>query len=160
MNRRIAVVGSRSIANEDYSDPTRALIERDWMFYHLDKYLEMDMGHDRAEGYLDIMSDPRMGLAILSGGAVGVDRRAQEYAELNNIPFFLYKPYHLVDTKVDYSPRYFFTRNKQIVDNADELIAFWDGESHGTEDAIRFARKKRKPVTVIEPDEREILQFA
>lgn len=150
MARRVAVIGSRSLCNEDYSDPTRALIERDWMFYHLDKCL----GAAEEYGY----AFDRM--AILSGGAVGVDRRAQEYAEFNDIPFFLYKPYHLIDGDVDYKPRYFFTRNKQIVDNCDEMVAFWDGESNGTADAIRFAHKKRKPVTVVEPDEREILEFA
>jgi len=150
MSHRIAVIGSRSIANADYSDETRALVERDWVFYHLDKLT--------GKAIEDTVHLP--GIAMLSGGAVGVDRRAHEYANANNIPFFLYKPYHLVDTKVEYEPRYFFTRNKQIVDNCDELVAFWDGESHGTEDAIRFARKKRKPVHVIEPDEREICEFA
>lgn len=156
MARRIAVVGSRSLCNEDYSDPTRALVERDWMFYHLDKCLGfVDAGGPRFYDY-----PVELGMAILSGGAVGVDRKAQEYADLNGIPFFLYKPYHLIDGDVDYKPRYFFTRNKQIVDNCDEMVAFWDGESNGTADAIRFARKKRKPVTVVEPDEREILEFA
>lgn len=149
MSRRIAVIGSRSIANSDYSDLERARAETDWMFYRLDKYLDIDHGY----------REELFGTAILSGGAVGVDRLAQSYAEENDIPFFLYKPYHLVDTKVDYQPRYFFTRNKQIVDNCDEMIAFWDGKSHGTEDAIRYARKKRKPVTVIEPDENEIAEF-
>lgn len=152
MPRRIAIIGSRSIANEEFTDPKRAQAEKDWMFYHLDKLLGIDVD-------MTLMDDPRFGMAILSGGAVGVDRKAQEYAQENGVPFFLYKPYHLIDTKVPYSPRYFFTRNKQIVDNCDELIAFWDGESHGTEDAIKFARKKGKPVTVIEPKEQEIGEF-
>lgn len=151
MSRRIAIVGSRSICNEEYTGEARALAERDWMFYHLDKLLGIE------DCDFDSLHDQRT--AILSGGAVGVDRRAQEYANENGIPFFLYKPYHLIDTKVAYEPRYFFTRNKQIVDNSDEMIAFWDGESNGTNDAIRYARKRGKSVTVIEPDEREILEF-
>lgn len=157
MSRRIAIVGSRSICNPDYTDPVRAQMEQDWMFYRLDKYFRLDQ---MTEANWMAGEDPLNHAAILSGGAVGVDRRAQEYAGLNDIPFFLYKPFHLVDTKQEYEPRFFFIRNKQIVDNADEMVAFWDGESHGTEDAIRFARKKGKPVTVIEPDEREILDFA
>lgn len=159
MSRRIAIVGSRSICNEEYTGEARALAERDWMFYHLDKYFGMDDYPTVADNPPGRFIFPDH-VAILSGGAVGVDRRAQEYANENGIPFFLYKPYHLIDTKVAYEPRYFFTRNKQIVDNSDEMIAFWDGESNGTNDAIRYARKRSKSVTVIEPDEREILEFA
>jgi hypothetical protein len=33
-------------------------------------------------------------------------------------------------------------RNHQMVDNADALIAFWDGNSTGTKDMITEARKK------------------
>lgn len=149
MARRIAIVGSRSICNENYTSEERAKAEKDWMFYHVDKLV----GHADPETY-----DPSR-LAILSGGAVGVDRAAEEYAHLYRIPFFLYKPYHLVDGSVEYSPRYFFTRNKQIVDNCDELIVFWDGESNGTADIMRFAGKRGKPAVVIKPNEDEISEF-
>ncbi len=86
MARRIAVIGSRSLCNEDYTYPCS-----DWMFYHLDQTI--GFGFD--SGALDTFN-----VAILSGGAVGVDRCAQQYAEQEGIPFFLYKPYHLIDTKV------------------------------------------------------------
>lgn len=40
-------------------------------------------------------------------------------------------------------------RNKQIVDYADKMIAFWDGESRGTSYAINYAGEKGKQVNVI-----------
>lgn len=151
MSRRVAVVGSRTIANleDEDNDRTKALMERDWMYYNLDMILGISAGEAYPEG-----------MAILSGGAVGVDRRAQEYAIESDIPFFLYKPYHLIDNRVDYNPRYFFTRNKQIVDNCDELIAVWDGESSGTGDTIRYARKRKKQIYTVYYDEAGILEFA
>lgn len=150
MSRRIAIVGSRTIANlEDTdTDMTKALMERDWVYYNIDSLI----------GLWSITSLDHQ-VAILSGGAVGVDRRAQEYAIANDIPFFLFKPYHLIDNKVEYNPRYFFTRNKQIVDNCDELIAFWDGESNGTGDTIRYARKRKKVINTVYYDEKAILEF-
>jgi len=154
-NKRIAIVGSRSIANLDV-DMSKlppegaewAVAERDWMFYHLDKLVGFDTVLDYSGR-----------IAILSGGSVGVDRRAAEYAADNDVPFFLYKPYHLVDNKVEYRPRYFFTRNAQIVDNCDMLIAFWDGTSNGTRDTIKLAGKKGKDVVIIKPDRDAISSF-
>lgn len=157
MSRRIAVVGSRTIADIDNNGDPRSYMERDWMFYHLDKLLYEDNPFVEPVG---AVGELRRGTAILSGGSFGVDKRAQEYAEANGIPFFLYKPYHLVDSAARYDPRYFFTRNKQIVDNCDEVIAFWDGTSSGTADTIRFAGKRGKTVVIIKPDDREILEFA
>lgn len=40
-------------------------------------------------------------------------------------------------------------RNHQMVDNADALIAFWDGNSTGTKDMITEAKKKGIAVRVI-----------
>lgn len=160
MSRRVAIVGSRSIANFDSAitaqDQKRANAERDFIFYHLDK---MFWFVGASEGCNNEVCNSKRDIAILSGGAIGVDRVAEEYANACDIPFFLYKPYHLVDNRVQYNPRYFFTRNKQIVDNCDELIIFWDGESRGTEDVIRFAGKRGKPTTVITPTERDLECF-
>lgn len=38
---------------------------------------------------------------------------------------------------------------KTIVDNADMVIAFWDGTSKGTQNAINDAKKQAKPVVII-----------
>ncbi len=80
---------------------------------------------------------------IVSGGARGVDRTAVEEAERC----------HLL-TDVHYAEwqrlghRAGFERNKLIVEEADEVVAFWDGASHGTLHTIKLARAAGKPVTV------------
>ena len=40
-------------------------------------------------------------------------------------------------------------RNKQIVDYADHVVAFWDGNSKGTLSVINYAKKAGKPCDVI-----------
>ena len=91
-------------------------------------------------------------VTIISGGAKGVDTLACEWAKINKKDFILFKPYHLIDNSVTYQPRYFFTRNKQIIDNSDVVIVFWDGKSKGTKDAMKQARKQGKELKVITLD--------
>lgn len=80
---------------------------------------------------------------IISGGARGIDSLAAEYANNHNI--------QLVEIKPDYqsygkaAP---IIRNKQIVDSADMIIAFWDGESRGTKSVIDYSNKKSKNIKV------------
>lgn len=40
-------------------------------------------------------------------------------------------------------------RNKEIVNYADKVLAFWNGQSKGTKSTIDFARKKGKPIEII-----------
>lgn len=88
-------------------------------------------------------------VTILSGGAKGIDTLAQEFAAENKYDFILFKPYHLVDNRVEFTPKYFFARNRQLVDNSDIIVAFWDGESGGTKQLIDYAAKKNKELHVI-----------
>jgi len=124
---RVAITGSRSIT------------DKDWVNYHLDTLYGANS-----------TNKPKR-LVILSGGAKGVDTFAQEWARGEKLDFILFKPYHLIDSQVSYEPRFFFARNKQIVDNCDEMVAFWDGQSSGTRHAIEYAQKSNKRVTVISP---------
>ena len=39
-------------------------------------------------------------------------------------------------------------RNLQIIDYADEVIAFWDGMSHGTRFVIENCKRKNVPIKV------------
>jgi hypothetical protein len=47
-----------------------------------------------------------------------------------------------------------YERNAKIVAAADRVVAFYDGQSHGTRNTIALARKHGKPVEVIELPER------
>jgi predicted Rossmann fold nucleotide-binding protein DprA/Smf involved in DNA uptake len=133
---RVAITGSRSITNHD------------WLAYHLDKLI------DGLLKEADI-SEGSNTLTIISGGAKGVDTYAMEYAKMEGFDFILFKPYHLVDNREKYRPRFFFARNKQIVDNADHVIVFWDGVSSGSESVIEMAKAKKKNLTIVrwDPDE-------
>ena len=81
---------------------------------------------------------------IVSGGAVGVDSCAAEYAKANGIKLTEFLPQY--DKYGRGAP---IVRNKQIVDYADKVIAFWDGSSRGTASVIKYAQKTGKPCEII-----------
>lgn len=85
---------------------------------------------------------------VLAGGARGVDQLAEEFAGSIGATFILFKPYFLLDPSAGYSVRHYFTRNKQIIDNADVVLAIWNGDSPGTKWGINYARKKKKTLIV------------
>jgi len=80
---------------------------------------------------------------IISGGARGIDTLAEKYADKNGIPKLIFFPDYKRHGKI--AP---LIRNKQIVDNADIVIAFWDGASRGTKFTIDYANKCGKEVVV------------
>ena len=81
---------------------------------------------------------------IISGGAVGIDTCAAEYAEKNGLRLTVFLPQY-----ERYGRAAPIIRNKAIVDHADRIIAFWDGKSTGTLSVIKYAKKTGKPCEVI-----------
>ena len=84
---------------------------------------------------------------IVSGGAKGADLLAKRYAAENDIPVREYPP----DWKL-YGKSAGYKRNVLIVNDCDELVAFWDGISKGNRLSIDLAKKDNKPVYVYWPD--------
>lgn len=82
---------------------------------------------------------------IISGGAKGIDTLAAQYAKSNGIPLTEYLPNY--DKYGRAAP---IVRNKQIVSEADKVLALWDGKSRGTLSSIRFAKKMGKEIQIIE----------
>ena len=41
-----------------------------------------------------------------------------------------------------------FMRNEKIINEADLVLAFWDGSSNGTKHSIDLARKNKKPINI------------
>ena len=71
------------------------------------------------------------------------------YAKANEIDIVNFLPYHLQDGQASFNSKYFFVRTKQILNNADKLLALWDTHSKGTEYAIKYAQKLGIPVKVV-----------
>ena len=85
---------------------------------------------------------------IVSGGAAGADTLAENYARAHKVKMQVFLPdYELHGRKAP------FMRNYQIIDEADEVVAFWDGESKGTKHSIDYAKKQEKPVRIVSTKE-------
>lgn len=112
--KRFAVVGSRSFCDKDTFNRV------------------MD----------DIIAKERVPETIVSGGAVGADTMAYEWAQERNIQTLIFKPRYK-----DYprNVRHWMPakdRNTSIVENSDLVIAFWDMVSNGTKDTIEKSVEK------------------
>ena len=81
---------------------------------------------------------------IVSGGAVGIDSCAAEYAKRNGLKLTVFLPQY-----ERYGRAAPIVRNKKIVDYADKVIALWDGKSKGTLSVIKYAEKVGKPCVII-----------
>lgn len=81
---------------------------------------------------------------IVSCGAVGIDTCAKAYADAHGIPCTVFLPEYK-----QYGRAAPIVRNKQIVDYADEVIAFWDGKSRGTYSVIQYCQKSQKVCRII-----------
>ena len=98
---------------------------------------------------LDLIDEYVRGLAddvtVVSGGALGVDTRGEASAKKRGLKTLVFLP--------DYERygRYQapLIRNTTIVENSDEVTAFWDGESTGTHHAIMEAERLQRPVRII-----------
>lgn len=88
---------------------------------------------------------------IVSGGAKGVDRAAEDEARRRGLEVEI----HFPDWDV-HGKSAGFIRNRAIVESADEVVAFWDGTSRGTKHSIDLAHKAGKPVRVIQSEPEEI----
>lgn len=87
---------------------------------------------------------------IVSGGARGVDTCAAKYAKENNLRLTVFRPDY--DTFGRSAP---IIRNRDIVNYADEVVAFWDGSSRGTAFVIDYCKSVGKKCSVyyMEADE-------
>ncbi len=81
---------------------------------------------------------------LISGGAQGADTFAEEFADDHGLAKAIHKPDW--DT---HGRSAGFKRNQLIVDDAEHLIAFWDGKSKGTAHSIKLAREKGLVVDVV-----------
>lgn len=91
---------------------------------------------DNLEDYL-----PEDVTEIVSGGAKGVDSCARKYALAHNIKLTEFLPNY-----IRYGKSAPLRRNLQIIDYADVVYAFWDGESCSTRFVIAGYLKRNKKI--------------
>ena len=82
---------------------------------------------------------------IISGHAKGADALGEKYANDEGLDLEIFP----ADWK-KFGKSAGFRRNEQMAEFADGLIAFWDGESHGTKHMIDIANEKGIKTKVIE----------
>jgi predicted Rossmann-fold nucleotide-binding protein len=83
-------------------------------------------------------------IVIISGGARGADKAGEKYASDEDLDLEIYP----ADWK-KYGKSAGFMRNEQMANIADAVIAFWNGESHGTKHMIDIAEEKGLNVKVV-----------
>lgn len=97
----------------------------------------------------DLLREAVKGLpitAIISGGAAGVDKMAERYAQENDLPMTVINA-----NWAKHGKQAGMIRNAEIVKQAEQIIALWDGQSHGTAATIAMAKKAGKALKVIVP---------
>jgi len=95
---------------------------------------------------LNSILTPRVDLIkkVVSGGANGADKLGEEWAKENKIETEIFYP----DWK-KYGKRAGFIRNEDIIKNSTHVIAFWDGESRGTNHSIELSKKLEKKLKIV-----------
>jgi hypothetical protein len=80
---------------------------------------------------------------IVSGGAKGVDRLGEEYADLHGLGVRQFIPNWRTGRGAG------MKNNSDMANYADALVAIWDGQSRGTKNMIDRMRTMNKPVHVV-----------
>ena len=121
---KLAVVGSRSFMN-------RKIV------------------YDEISNFYRFRAVHKENLTIVSGGAIGPDTFAEEWAIKNKISRLIFIPKWVLEGTYIASR----ARNKLIVDNCDALLCFWDGKSTGCMNAVEIAREQKKVIEIITKDQ-------
>ena len=82
---------------------------------------------------------------VISGGACGIDRLAEEYADSHHLSKYIMRPRY--DLYGRAAP---LKRNEQMVDIADAVLVIWDSRSKGAQYTLKYAKKKNKALTLVQ----------
>jgi predicted Rossmann fold nucleotide-binding protein DprA/Smf involved in DNA uptake len=80
---------------------------------------------------------------VITGGARGVDKAAEEAAIARGLRVETYRPRWGAQGRGAG-----IIRNRLMVNACDQVVAFWDGKSAGTKSTIEFAKATGKPLVV------------
>lgn len=104
---------------------------------------DYDLLRDHCDYILSNKAENGEEIAIVSGGASGADALGERYAKERG-----YKILRYPAQWEKYGRRAGPMRNREMADNADALIAYWDGKSRGTKSMIREAEKRGLKISV------------
>jgi hypothetical protein len=82
-------------------------------------------------------------ITVISGGARGIDTIGEEWAKVVGSPIKRFLP-----NWNTYGKKAGYLRNKEMIKEADALIAIWDGKSPGTRHIIALAKFKGIPMAI------------
>ena len=98
----------------------------------------------------EILKDKEdMGIVLVSGGAKGADSLAERYALERNYDMIVMRANWTV-----YGKSAGYIRNTQMHEYISAkpnrmVVAFWDGQSKGTEHSFKLAERFKNPITTI-----------
>ena len=96
------------------------------------------------ESKCDFYFSSRRPTLIIGGGARGADSLGQQYAAAKGFAYKLFPA-----DWATYGKSAGMVRNNQMLQEADALVAFWDGKSRGTKNMISIAKTKGIAVRIV-----------
>lgn len=100
--------------------------------------------YDLLKKSLDHLLQNKKNIVIISGTANGADKLGEKYADEKDLKILRFP------AKWDkFGKSAGYKRNVEMADNADALIAFWNGYSRGTKHMIDITKSKRLQVRVV-----------
>lgn len=101
---------------------------------------------------LQAILDRYPGAVWVHGGAVGFDSQVERFAQVHGVKTIVIRPDYGAYGPAVASYMAPLTRNQQIVDQSDMLVALWDGRKRGgTFFTINYAKSKNLPVELLSP---------
>ena len=92
---------------------------------------------------LDMFIIPEHCGEIISGGAIGIDSLAKNWAFKHKIEYAEFKPNYDI-----WGDKALLERDKDMVRFCDVVIAFWDGKSTGTAYTFNFAKELNRKLFI------------
>lgn len=100
--------------------------------------------YDKLKVMLDVLLDGFGFTTIVSGGANGADSLGEKFADERGLK----KIIHLPDWEKN-GKAAGMIRNRDIINDADMVVACWNSKSRGTENSINLAKSQNKTTLLI-----------
>lgn len=118
-------------------------------------YPDLEQVRSYVRGMKLVQDEHGIPMRVVSGGARGVDAAAEEEAVRLGLEVAVFPAHWNRQPDGSYDKSAGFRRNKQIVEAADYVVAFWDGKSKGTQHTMRLAYDDGKLVYWYRPGEED-----